>query len=234
MVDIHSHILWGVDDGARTEAESLEMLQQAFDSGTTDIVAMPHANTEFDPDREVLNERLICLRERAPAGLEIHTGRDMHLSPVNILTVLKTPARFTINGGKYLLVEFPDLFISPSATGVLRSLTDGGLIPIVTHPERNPVLQRDMDKLRTWVDAGCWLQITAASLLRRFGKTAARTSWRLLETGLAHIVASDAHDPEDRHARLDEAYAAVSAEFGGTAAQKLFTETPRAALMLEA
>jgi len=234
MVDIHSHILWGVDDGARTEAESLAMLKQAFESGTTDIVATPHANTEYDPGRELLNERLTSLRGQAPAGLEIHVGRDMHLSPANILNVLKTPGRFTINSGKYVLVEFPDLFISPSATSVLQSLTEGGLTPIVTHPERNPVLQRDTEKLRTWVEAGCWLQVTAGSLLGRFGKSAAHAAWRLIEDGLTHVVASDAHDPEERHARLDEAYAAVKGEFGQKSADDLFTETPRKALMIEA
>jgi protein-tyrosine phosphatase len=100
----------------------------------------------------------------------------------------------------------------------------------VTHPERNPVLQRDLSRLEEWVDLGCLVQVTALSISGGFGRTACAVAGRLLERGLVHVVASDAHDPQYRHARLDEACAIVSSRYGEDEADALFTLNPQTML----
>jgi len=125
-------------------------------------------------------------------------------------------------------VEFPDMFISPATEQILSRLAGGGMTPVITHPERNPVLRRDMARLGMWAARGYLLQVTALSLLDRFGKSAREAAWELVESGLAHVVASDAHHPADRHARLDEAYRAVAARVGEERAEMLFVANPGA------
>jgi len=229
MVDIHSHILWGLDDGAETLEESLAMLTLAAESGTTDIVATPHANSRYRYDPEVIQQRI----EEASAGVSgkprIHRGCDFHLSFDNVQDAMENPAKYGINGGPYLLVEFPN---SPLAgmQRVLTTLLDCGLIPIMTHPERQMQLSRINEDFLEWIRMGCLVQITAQSLLGRFGKHSEGSAWEMVRRGLAHFIASDAHDTEDRPPRLDLAFAALSERVGESTAELLSIENPRAVL----
>jgi protein-tyrosine phosphatase len=111
---------------------------------------------------------------------------------------------------------------------VLRRLVDAGLVPIVAHPERNLAIRQEIERLERWVELGCLTQVTALSLLGGFGGSAKAAGMRLLDRGLVHIVASDAHDPAVRHPRLDEAYRAVRSRFDEEMAELLFTDHPRA------
>ena len=139
MVDIHSHVLWGMDDGSPTIEVSLEMLRLAADSGTTDIVATPHSNGEFVYQPELIDERIRELNEKTGSKPMIHRGCDLHLSYDNIMEALENPAKYSINGHRYLLVECSDLHIAGSMDKVLDQLLGVDLVPIVTHPERNPI-----------------------------------------------------------------------------------------------
>jgi protein-tyrosine phosphatase len=230
MVDIHSHVVWGLDDGATEMSQSLAMLRGAAETGTTDIVATPHSNAEFRYQAELLDERIGLLTEATGGRPRIHRGCDLHLSFDNMGEVLERPERFAINGKQYLLVECPDFHVGKHTEGVLQRLIDGGMVPIVTHPERNPVLQRDLGRLEEWVELGCLVQVTALSICGGFGRTAGAAVGRLLARGLVHVVASDAHDPEHRHARMDEAYATVRSRYGAEEAGILFTHNPRAVI----
>jgi protein-tyrosine phosphatase len=229
MIDIHSHILWGVDDGVGTLDESVALLRDAAAAGTTDIVATPHANDEFRFDPDLIGSRIAELRalEKLP---RIHRGCDFHLSAANIEDALGNPTKYTINGQRYLLVEFPDMFISPATEQILALLAGRGMTPVITHPERNPALMRDVSRINGWAARGYLVQVTALSLLDRFGNAARDSAWELIESGAAHIVASDAHHPEDRHARLDEAYRAVTARAGEDRAEMLFVVNPGAVI----
>jgi protein-tyrosine phosphatase len=229
MVDIHSHILWGLDDGAETLEESLAMLKLAAESGTTDIVATPHANSQYRYQPEVIRQRI----EEASAGLSgkprIHRGCDFHLSFDNVQDAMENPTKYAINGGPYLLVEFPN---SPLAgmTRVLTTLLDCGVIPIMTHPERQMQLSRINDDFLEWIRMGCLVQVTAQSLLGRFGKHAEESAWEMVRRGLAHFIASVAHDTQDRPPRLDLAFQALSERVGESHARLLSIENPRAVL----
>lgn len=204
------------------------MLRDAAAAGTTDIVATPHANDEFDFNPPLIEARIAELQAGGEDLPRIHRGCDFHLSAQNVEDALRNPRKYTINGKQYLLVEFPDMFISPATETVLARLREGGMLPVITHPERNPVLQQDQARVERWAASGCLIQITALSLVGRFGKTARACAWALIECGAAHVVASDAHDPQDRHARLDEVFEAVSWRAGKDAAEMLFEVNPGA------
>jgi protein-tyrosine phosphatase len=230
MIDLHSHVLPGLDDGSPSLEESVAMLHLAAQTGVTDLVASPHANPAFRFDPETVERQLDELREFAPPGLRLHYGCDFHLSFDNIQDALAHPARYTIDHGPYLLVEFSDLLIPKTTDEVFTRMLGAGMIPIVTHPERNPLLWRRLDQIARWTSAGCRMQITAQSFLGRFGKEARDVARRLVELGLAHVVASDAHDSQDRPPRLDLAYRHVSKRWGEPVAQRLFLENPRSVL----
>jgi protein-tyrosine phosphatase len=228
MVDIHSHIVWGLDDGATNMEQSLRMLRAAAESGTTDIVATPHSNAEFVYQGDLVDQRIRELALRTEGKPRIHRGCDLHLSFDNIDDVLQGLGGYSINGTQYLLVECPDFHVGKHTEKVLQRLLDSGIVPVVTHPERNPVLQHKLSRVEEWVELGCLVQVTALSISGGFGRHACSAAGRLLERGLVHVVASDAHDPEYRHARLDEAYRIVKARYGEEEADILFTHNPQA------
>jgi len=230
MIDIHSHFLWGMDDGADTIEESLAMLKMAAESGTTDIVATPHANSHYRFQPELIRARIAELNSVPGPKPRLHTGCDFHLSYENIQDALANPARYLINDGPYLLVEFPN---SPLAGmgRVLTTLIDRGFIPIMTHPERNTELRRIGPEFLEWIERGCLVQVTAQSLLGRFGKSAGESSWEMVRRRLAHFIASDAHDTEDRPPRLDLAFQAVAARIGSSEARMLAIDNPQAVIM---
>jgi protein-tyrosine phosphatase len=231
MIDIHAHILPGLDDGAETIDEAVAMVRMAAASGTTDIVATPHANYEFTYEPDTVNQRIRELDQACGHAIRIHGGCDFHLSAANILDALEHPAKYTINGNGYLLVEFPDLVIAPTMEGVFSQLREVGMTPIVTHPERNPALQRQTARLAAWVDSGCLVQVTAQSFLGYFGKQAARFANELMERRLVHFVASDGHDPKHRPPVLRGAYELIAGKYGGGIAEALFVKNPAAALI---
>jgi len=230
MIDVHSHILWGLDDGVKSLEESLAVLRDAYAAGTTDIVATPHSNDQFRFEPETIDARISELRAQPDRIPRVHRGCDFHLSAQNIQEALDNPRKYTVNGKCYLLVEFPDLFVSPAMEGILAQLAARGMTPVITHPERNPALQADTARVKKWAASGWLVQVTALSLRGRFGAMAMKVAWDLIETGTAHILASDAHDPKDRHAKLDEARNAVTARFGEDRAEMLLVSNPAAVI----
>ncbi|MGB7758862.1 MAG: CpsB/CapC family capsule biosynthesis tyrosine phosphatase [Bryobacteraceae bacterium] len=228
MIDIHSHIVWGVDDGAPGMEESIAMLEAAGESGTTEIVATPHANAQYAYEPELVEDRIRELAAKTGGKPKIHRGCEFHLNFDNVDHLLEQPFRYTINGKQYLLIECPDFHVGRHTDTVLRRLVDAGLTPIVAHPERNPVVRREVERLERWVELGCLTQVTALSIVGGFGGSAKAASMRLLRRGLVHIVASDTHDPVCRHPRLDEAYRIVRSRCDEDTAEILFTDNPRA------
>lgn len=230
MVDIHSHILPGIDDGAPTFDISLQMARMAAEAGTTDIVASPHANTSYRYEPETISDLIEKLQAGVENGIKIHRGCDFHLSPQNIQLALREPTRFAINGLSYLLVEFPEVSLFHGIEDVFNNLISVGLTPIVTHPERNHHLAGDIPRLRRWVEKGIALQITAQSLLGKFGADAARWCMQMLQEGQIHVVASDGHDLVRRPPRLDEAREFLVNHFDEEFANLLLEVNPRAVI----
>jgi protein-tyrosine phosphatase len=226
MIDIHSHILPALDDGARTLEEAVQMVRMAANSGITEMVASPHANDQFAYDSEIVERKIAELLEASNHAVRIHRGCDFHLSTKNMLDGMKHTDKYTINGKGYLLVELPDFMAPSSVSGILARLQSTGITPIITHPERNTILQDRSSQVGSFVKAGCLIQVTAMSLLGGFGKSAQRASEYLLEQGWVHFIASDAHDTQHRPPLLSEARRVVKGRFGEEIARVLFLTNP--------
>jgi protein-tyrosine phosphatase len=230
MIDIHSHILPGLDDGARDHEEALNMVRMAAAAGTTDIVATPHANEEFRFDPAVTEQRIAELQRACGESPRIHYGCELHLTPENIDDAVRFPARYSIARRACLLVEFSD-FLIPKTTGeILGWLMEAGLRPILAHPERNPILRKRLGDLAGWVERGCLVQLTAESLLGRFGRAAKSSSEELMRRGLVHFLASDGHDVKHRPPVLDAAWQFLEDRYGRPTAERLLVRNPQAVL----
>ncbi|HYP06198.1 MAG TPA: CpsB/CapC family capsule biosynthesis tyrosine phosphatase [Bryobacteraceae bacterium] len=230
MIDIHSHVLPGIDDGAADFNESLQMLELARETGTTAMATTPHADLRynFDPERSACLRAM--LQEQCPNGPRLYSGCEVHLTPDNIARILKTPSAFTLNAGDCLLLELPDLVAPPMVTPALQALADSGLRVIIAHPERNPYIQQNPSYMRKLVDEGCYLQITARSLSGGFGPAASAAATHMLKRRLAHFIASDTHGVTRRKPCLDGVYGAIAKAYGEPAARMLLTHNPEAAV----
>ena len=148
MIDIHSHVLFGLDDGSPDIDVSLAMLRMAGEHGTTDIVASPHANLEYRFDPALIAELKALLEARNESGVRVHLGCDFHLQYENIEDAIQHPRKYTIAGGPYLLVEFSDLLIFKTTAQIFNDLLAAGMRPVITHPERNSLLQQRLSELK--------------------------------------------------------------------------------------
>jgi len=232
MIDLHCHILPGLDDGAANLEESLRMCSMAAEDGIKTIVATPHTldgvyMNELTGIRQAvsdLNRHLI--QNHIP--VEILPGADVHVN-INLLELLKEGKATTVNDNRrYLMLEFPHRSVPPKVQNLIFELNLHGIIPILTHPERNMVLQHDLDLVHELVLQGVLVQITALSLLGEFGSGAERCSRDLLKRNLVHIIATDAHSPESRPPLLSPALEAATRLIGETSALALVTSHPSA------
>jgi protein-tyrosine phosphatase len=230
FVDIHSHILWGVDDGARDLDMTIEMLRIASGNGTTDIVATPHSDLDFSFDPDTISERILEIAKLPGAKPRIHTGCDFHLHVENISDCLAHPTKYTINHLRYLMVEFSNLNVPKSIGQVLEQMVEAGITPVITHPERNRLLMSDTERLVGWIRSGCLLQVTAQSFLGRFGRVARTAACELMSRHMVHFIASDAHDPVKRPPDLTGAYEFVTKRYGAETAERMFVANPSATL----
>ena len=230
MIDIHSHVLYGLDDGAKTLEDSVAMVRMAAEHGTTDLVATPHANPNYRFDPQIIGERLAEVAKASDHVLRLHSGCDFHLSYDNIQDAIANPRKYTINHHRYLMVEFSDLLIFNNTAEIFSRLEEAGMTPVITHPERNSLLRQRVDQIAKWVEAGACVQVTGQSLLGEFGRRAAEFSRALLDRRLVHFLASDGHDCEHRPPRLDLAHAWVKEHYGEEWAEALCVTNPKATL----
>lgn len=234
MIDLHAHALPGVDDGPETLEEAVEMCRAAAEDGIEALVVTPHQRHGFWPnaDRkalEALFEELRAASGEKPAlvlGAEIRVDsellRDVDLLPGGDLLPLA--------GSKYLLLEFPSVSSGLDPRHMAHELAVAGWRPVLAHPERIPWLVDEPALMAELVDRGALLQLTAGSVMGEFGRGPQECSFLLLDTGLAHFVASDAHDAHIRPPRLSEAFRAIAERWGEGRAQQLIEENPRAVL----
>jgi protein-tyrosine phosphatase len=234
MVDIHHHLLPGLDDGSNSIETSVAMGKLAVADGITHIVCTPHANGQYAFDPAVNAAKTNELRVRFAAegvALTLGSGCDFHLSFDNVTEAKKDPARFSINGLGYLLVEVPDYGLPPGLTETFYELQLAGLTPILTHPERNPTLQNDPARMKDWLRGGMLIQVTADSLTGHKGKHAERMAHELLEKRWVHFLATDAHNTSSRPPRMREAHNLVATRYGASYAHALCLTNPLAVFL---
>jgi protein-tyrosine phosphatase len=230
MLDIHHHLLFGLDDGSPNLETSIAMARIALADGITHVVCTPHANSTFAFDPAVNAQRAGTLREALAAEsipLTLGLGCDFHLSYDNIRDALANPTKYTINATTYLLVELPDYGLPPTLTDTFYQLQIAGITPILTHPERNPTLQNDTARLTDWLRNGLLVQVTAGSVLGHMGRDAEQMSHRLLADRWVHFLATDAHNTTGRPPEMRAARDLVAHRYGSSYANLLCVENPR-------
>lgn len=232
MIDIHSHILPGVDDGVETMEEAVAFARMAEEDGVRTLVATPHCKEDFWPnDRESVLRDVALLKERLSAegiALEILPGSEVHLCPDLVERIADGRAVTLADNGKTLLLELSLSQYPVELENVVFQLKLAGIHVLFAHPERIRYFQDDFRRYESIIRLGAFGQITSGSLLGRFGSTARRFAERSLEQGLAHIIASDSHDLRGRPPVLSEAVAAAGGIVGERYAHMMVNEIPRA------
>lgn len=231
MVDIHHHLLPGLDDGSPDLAISLDMARMAVADGITHVVCTPHASDHwtYDPPRvaaKIDELRSALAEENIP--LTIGTGCDFHFSLDNVEDAHSNLTKYTINGHRYLLVELPDVILRGGTRETLHNLRVSGLTPILTHPERNLTLQKSTTRLASWIRDGLLVQVTAGSVLGKMGKEAERMAHQLLADRWVHILATDAHNTTSRPPQMRKAFDLIAKRYGADYAEALCTRNPTA------
>jgi protein-tyrosine phosphatase len=229
MIDLHCHILPGLDDGAKTIEDALEMAQDAIADGITHVVATPHASAEYAFDYRRVRSAFKELKEKLEGKLTLATGCDFHLNHENILAARKDPRPFCINQKDYLLVEFNDFSIPAVMDQTLHELCLAQLHPVITHPERNAILRAHPERLRQWIAQGCFVQVTAGSLSGVFGSNPQQCAWSWIAAGMIHFIATDAHNTAKRPLKLKFAFDLIAEKMGEEVAKALLIENPMAA-----
>ena len=205
MIDLHVHILPGLDDGPRRMEESVEMALAACRDGTRVIVATPH-NRDVVQRSSVIAARDSVSRlrrelKKRSVPLTVIFGMENHLE-MDTVEQADVGGAWPIEGTRFILIELPFEIYPFHTEETLQKLLDMGLRPIVVHPERNEPIQRNTQLLAGLVSMGALVQITAGSLAGYLGQTARAVSEELLRSGLAHVIASDGHAPDGHRAPL--------------------------------
>ena len=230
VFDIHSHILPEVDDGPKSWDVAVEMCGMAAADGITHMVATPHANDRYAYDRRYLQQLLLQLQARVGKSLQLSLGCDLHLSFENLERVLDQPRDYTIADTNYLLVELSNFSVPIQIGECFTRLGDRGLTPILTHPERNPILQQSPQRVLEWAEQGCLVQVTASSLTGFWGERPEIIARWLLDRSAVHVLATDAHDTKRRVPILSEARRVVEKVAGSDYARALVEDNPGAIL----
>ncbi|RZB29824.1 MAG: protein-tyrosine phosphatase [Desulfobacteraceae bacterium Eth-SRB1] len=238
MIDMHTHILPGLDDGPDDIDESIRMCRMAADDGIHTIVATPHMLkgiynfSKKDALKKVGELNFTLKAKNIP--LTILPGAEIVMDP-DILSLIQKGVLLTINDcGSHIFLELTDYFPKEQIENFIKNLTANNMIPIIAHPERNMTIQRNVTILSRFVKAGALSQITAMSITGGFGTCAQKTSKKILESGLAHIIATDAHSSTWRPPILSNGVRAAKEIIGEDNAFKMVTKTPKLIIQREA
>lgn len=231
ILDMHTHVIPGVDDGAGTMDESLQMLRNAAASNVAAVVATPHCNAPpawENYDSEDFRARLLELRQRAAREqipVRIIAGAEVRVTE-ELPALLRQKKIMTLNAGRYVLVEFLPWTDEGFFLEQLERIRRQGYVPLVAHPERYGAVGRDPSIVGQWLDMGCHIQLTAGSLQGKFGIEARRAAEYLLRNDMTACVASDAHGANRRTNFLMDIYDHLTLQYSKSYAQALMWETP--------
>lgn len=231
MIDIHCHILPGIDDGPLEMMESEEMARMAGEDGIKAVVASPHFLYGERPAIEDIRRALLPLRKslkEAAIPVELVEGADVKLT-YELMDGIRKRDMPTINGSRYFLLELPEI-VPPNIESVLFQAQVNGFVPIITHPERNYSYLCVPGKVDALRDGGALIQITAMSITGEFGTEIQALSHMLVRKGFVDFVATDAHDTVCRRPVLSEAYNRLSRVADRKQLERIFFENPQAVL----
>jgi len=234
VIDIHCHVLPGLDDGPASMPEALAMAGAFVSSGTSALVATPHIDHTWRVRPQLIPQRAAALREELAAEgieLQISTGAEIALSRVADLTSSELSS-LRLGDGPYLLLECPLTPVAGDFDELLLRIRSRGESIVLAHPERSPLFQQEPERLARLVDAGLLCSLTAGSISGTFGSPVRRFSIELLREGLVHDLSSDAHDQRARPPGIGAALATAEDELPGISAQsEWLTELVPAAIL---
>lgn len=240
MIDLHVHILPGIDDGPDDLAASLQMCQLAYADGIHTLVATPHLNpglyhsspktilAKVAELNQKLNNHFPPAEPSKKINLKILTGADIHLSFFLRQNFSWEDIIFINNHHKYLLLELPEYFLVEPVKKFIASFREKGIIPIITHPERNSLFQKNSQILADFIKLGALSQITAMSITGFFGRQAKEAAFSFIQQNLAHLLASDAHSIKSRPPILSKALTEIKAKIGQEKAWRMVHDLPLA------
>lgn len=232
MIDLHCHFLPGIDDGPATLDEALDLARAAVADGIRLSVLTAHVHPERWPNTRrslaVAIDQYATALNAAGIPLELRLGGEVRLNPELIEMIADDLIPFIgeIDGFRVLLLEFPPAMIPVGADKLVTALLRLKVRPLIAHPERNKAVMNRPERIRPFVDLGCWLQLTAGSLAGRFGAPAEAAAWKLLDSGATCVMATDAHNLQHRPPLLSEGHAAVSRLLGAERADLMARHLP--------
>jgi protein-tyrosine phosphatase len=233
MIDLHCHLLPGIDDGPATLEEALGLCRMAVAGGTTRAIVTPHihpgrwANTKKTIARDCALLQQALVRHDIP--LQLGFAAEVRLTDrlMGQVEADEIPFLGLVDNYRIVLLEFPHGHVIPGSEKLVQWLLARGIRPLIAHPERNKQIMKDPAVLSGFIDLGCWLQVTAGSVLGEFGDRASGVARRLLEADQVAVLASDGHNARARKPLLREAYEHVSEHYGAARAQHLMYDNPK-------
>lgn len=218
LIDLHCHILPGIDDGARDIEDSIEMAKMAVDDGISHILCTPHhLNGHFDNNRNEVIEKVASLQEeleRQNIPLELYEGQEVHLNEAIPEQLRNGNILCADLSNKYFLLEFPSNDVPAFAEPLINEVLVMGKTPIIVHPERNGRFIEDPNRLLPFIEMGCLAQLTAPSICGHFGKKIQKTAEIMLDHNMVHMMASDAHNITTRPFMMMSAFNIIEQQFG--------------------
>ncbi|MGV3083901.1 tyrosine-protein phosphatase [Enterococcus dispar] len=218
MIDLHCHILPGIDDGAEDLAASIAMAEKAISQGITHILCTPHHNNgKYSNPKSTVVPRVLALQaelDKRNLPLTVLEGQEVRITGELIEDIKNNEILFTDLDDTYILIEFPTMDVPAYTEDIFFQLRGMGKIPIIVHPERNAKFREDSNRLMEYLDMGCLAQLTAPSYVGTFGKSIQKTAKEMVKHNLVQMVASDAHGVNKRNFYLKEAYEAIAKDFG--------------------
>lgn len=232
MIDLHCHFLPGIDDGPQTLELALDLARAAVADGITHSVLTSHVHPERYPNQrrnlEVATVEFVGHLAQAQIPLDVRMGCEARLCPelIDLVADNQLPFLGEVGGYRILLLEFPHQLVPVGSMRFISSLLRLKIRPLIAHPERNKAIMDNIDKVREFTEAGCWLQITAGSLVGRFGPQAEQAAYALIEAGWNCVAATDAHHLTSRPPFLSEAKEALRLRFGEPVAHSMVHAKP--------
>ncbi|GGF22568.1 tyrosine protein phosphatase [Halobacillus andaensis] len=218
MIDIHSHILPEVDDGAQTIEESIEIAEAALAEGIDSIVATPHhLNGEHTNHKEDIIKRVKKLNQafkRRDIHVKVIPGQQTRIYGEMGEDLLNNEMLTINDNKKYVLLDLPKDHVPHYTTNLIFSMQLEGYRPIIAHPERHPEIQQNPQLLYTLVKNGAYTQVTAASLCGKYGRAVKKLSMQLIEANLVHVIASDVHEVTKKGLYMKQAFTTIEKHFG--------------------
>jgi len=237
MIDIHCHLLPNIDDGASDMAEAIALAKLAVQNNIKHMILTPHINIgRFDNNTQVISDSVDAFKlelQKQDIPLSVSAGAEVRISADIMMMVEKGNVPFVgkWKGMDAMLLEMPHSNIPVGSDKLVKWLMKKNIIPIIAHPERNRDVQKNISVLKPFIQMGCLFQITASSLLGGFGDVGVTRAKELLEMGVIHFIASDAHNLKRRPPMLAEAVEVAKTIIGETEANKLVYDNP--AMLLE-